>query len=243
MNGYNGRGVHGHTVTELGMRIVSGALPQGQPIDLQALGEDLDLSMTALREALKVLTAKGLLEARQRRGTLVLPRERWNLLDADVIRWRNEAGETLEVLRDLAEVRAAIEPEAASLAALRRTEAELAELDAALDAMREAVGREAPEAVAADLRFHRTLLRATHNEMFARMDVFIEPALRLRDGLVHQHGRHEDPVPSHARVVDAVRAGDAEAAANAARALLAKATEDAERLLEASGEKRVVDRG
>ncbi|MEV4359530.1 GntR family transcriptional regulator [Nonomuraea sp. NPDC049625] len=86
--GYNGRGVHGHTVTELGMRIVSGVLPQGAVLDLSSLGAELDLSMTALREALKVLTAKGLLEARQHRGTVVLPRERWNLLDADVIRWR-----------------------------------------------------------------------------------------------------------------------------------------------------------
>jgi GntR family transcriptional regulator, galactonate operon transcriptional repressor len=230
MNGYNGRGPHGDTVALLGARIVSGRVAQGEVLDLPALGSELDLSLTVLREAIKVLTAKGLLEARQRRGTTVLPRERWNLLDADVIRWRSEAGETSEVLRDLAEVRAAVEPEAAALAARRRDQDDLAELEAALVAMRDAVGDDPGAAAEADLRFHRAMLRATHNEMLARMDVFIEPALFLRDALVHRH-RDEDPVPSHARLLDAVRAGDAAAAADAARALLTQATADAARLL------------
>lgn len=231
MSGYNGRGLHGSTVTELGTRIVSGALPQGHILDLASLGAELDMSLTALREAIKVLMAKGLLEARQRRGTTVLPRSRWNLLDADVIRWRSEVGETQAVLRDLAEVRAVVEPEAASLAALRRTDDDLEVLDAALAAMREAVGGDPQVAAAADLQFHRAMLQATHNEMLARMDVFIEPALLLRDDLVHRHA-DEDPVPSHERVVEAVRAGDAAAASVAARELLTKADADAERLFD-----------
>jgi GntR family galactonate operon transcriptional repressor len=228
--GYDGRGLHGQTVAVLGARIVSGELAQGAVLDLPVLGSELDLSLTVLREAIKVLTAKGLLEARQKRGTTVLPRARWNLLDADVIRWRSEAGETREVLRDLAEVREVVEPEAAALAARRRDDDDLRELDAALAAMRDAVGADPAIAAAADLRFHRAMLRATHNEMLARMDVFIEPALSLRDALVHRH-RDEDPVPSHARVVDAVRARDPQAATAAARDLLGQATADAARLL------------
>ncbi|MCI2417415.1 FCD domain-containing protein [Saccharopolyspora sp. K220] len=225
MSGYSGRGVHGQTVATLGARIVSGKIAPGDVIDLGALGHDLDVSMTALREAMKVLAAKGLVEARQKRGTYVRAREHWNLLDSDVIRWRSEAGDTAAVLRDLAEVRAVVEPAAASMAALRRDERDLAELDAALAAMRDAVGAGARAEVAADLRWHRALLRATHNEMLARMDVFTEPALRLRDALVHEAGS-DDPVPSHAVVVAAVRDSDPDAAAAAVTSLLEKATRD-----------------
>ncbi|GAB2737579.1 FadR/GntR family transcriptional regulator [Amycolatopsis magusensis] len=223
MTAYSGRGVHGQTVAALGARIVAGEIGDGVVLDLAELGRELDVSMTALREALKVLAAKGLVEARQKRGTYVRSREHWNLLDSDVIRWRSEAGDTAEVLRDLAEVRAVLEPAAASLAARRRTDQDLAELDAALADMRTAADPAAE--VAADLRWHRGLLRATGNQMLTRMDVFIEPALRLRDALVHGHSA-DDPVPSHAAVVDAVRRGDPEAAAAAVSALLTKASHD-----------------
>lgn len=230
MSGYQGRGLHGQTVALLGARIVSGRLAQGEVLDLPALGAELDLSLTVLREAIKVLTAKGLLEARQKRGTVVLPRDRWNLLDADLIRWRSEAGEMHEVLRDLAEVRAVVEPEAAALAAKRRDAHDLEELEAALVAMQAALAGDPGTAAAADLRFHRAMLRATHNELLARMDVFIEPALSLRDALVHSYS-DDDPVPSHARIVDAVRAADPQAAAAAARDLLTKASDDIAALL------------
>ncbi|KAA9155398.1 FadR family transcriptional regulator [Amycolatopsis acidicola] len=219
MSAYSGRGLHGQTVATLGARIVAGTISEGEVIDLGALGRELDVSMTALREALKVLAAKGLVAAKQKRGTYVRERAHWNLLDSDVIRWRSEAGDTAAVLRDLAEVRAVIEPAAASMAALRRDEADLAELEAALAEM-------AVDAVAADLRWHRALLRATHNEMLARMDVFIEPALRLRDELVHETTA-DDPEPSHRAVVEAVRAGDPAKAAEAVTSLLHKSAEDA----------------
>ncbi len=228
MSGYSGRGVHGQLVARLGARIVSGELGRGDVIDLAALGRDLDVSMTALREAMKVLAAKGLVEARQKRGTYVRDREHWNLLDSDVIRWRSQAGDTVAVLRDLAEVRAVVEPAAASMAALRRDDRDLAELDAALAEMASAVG--AAAAVAADLRWHRAMLRATHNEMLARMDVLIEPALSLRDALVHETAA-DDPVPSHAAVVEAVRRQDPEAAAAAVTSLLDKAAQDAASVL------------
>lgn len=223
MNAYSGRGVHGQTVATLGARIVAGDISVGEVMDLGALGRELDVSMTVLREATKVLAAKGLVEARQKRGTYVRAREHWNLLDSDVIRWRSETGDTAGVLRDLAEVRAVVEPAAAGMAAQRRDEVDLVELGAALDAMARAAGPEAE--VAADLRWHRALLRATHNDMLARMDVFIEPALRLRDALVHE-ACADDPVPSHAAVVEAVRRGDAEAAAAAVSSLLDKAAHD-----------------
>lgn len=90
MASYSGRGVHGQVVHILGARIVGGGIPVGATLDIRALGEELDVSLTVMRESLKVLASKGLIDARQKRGTFVTERSRWNLLDADVIRWRVE---------------------------------------------------------------------------------------------------------------------------------------------------------
>ncbi len=225
MAGYSGRGVHGSTVEFLGSRIVGGSLQPGEVLDLTEIGTELDVSKTALREALKVLTSKGLVDARQRKGTFVTERATWNILDSDVIRWHEMGGRASAVLADLAEVRAIIEPGAASLAALRRTDDDIAELDAALADMRASVHGSAQEAVDADLRWHRALLHATHNQMLAQLEAVIAPAHQFRDAVVHGHS-DDDPVPSHELVTEAVRAGDPDRAAEASSALIAKATED-----------------
>lgn len=230
MSGYIGRGVHGSTVELLGARIVEGSLAPGEVLDLAVIGRELDVSLTALREAIKVLMAKGLLDARQKRGTFVRRRDEWNVLDSDVIRWRHQSGDAVGVQRDLAEVRSAIEPTAASLAARRRTDEDVLALEEALAAMEEARGGSAHDSASADLRFHQALLDATHNELFAQMSVFVEPALVIRDELVHGH-EVTDPVPSHRRVVDAVIAQEPSAAAEAALALLDDSVADVEKVL------------
>ncbi|MCC8242919.1 FadR/GntR family transcriptional regulator [Saccharothrix luteola] len=222
---YTGRGVHYQVVQDIGSRVVGGRYAPGDVLDLRALGEELDVSLTVLREALKVLTGKGLVDARQKRGTFVRPRSAWNLLDADVIDWRIDGGDADRVLRDLADLRSVIEPAVAHRAALRRTESDLDALDAALDAMTTA-GDDATAAAEADAAFHRALLAATGNELFARMDLLLEPGLRARDRLVHAHVGADDPVPSHRAVLDAVRDGDAPRAELAMLDLLAKALED-----------------
>jgi DNA-binding FadR family transcriptional regulator len=222
---YAGRGVHYDLVRHLGARIVSGHHAQGAVLDLPTLCEELDVSLTALREAMKVLAGKGLLDARPKRGTYVLPRTAWDLLDADVIDWRITTGDARRVLHDLADLRSVIEPAVAHRAALRRTDDDLDVLEAALTRM--AAARDDPEAAAeADAAFHRGLLAATGNELFARMDLLLEPGLRARDRLVHAHADVADPVPSHRAVLDAVRAGDAPRAELAMLDLLAKSTED-----------------
>jgi GntR family galactonate operon transcriptional repressor len=227
---YIGRGLHGQTVEVIARRIVSGELPVGATIDVQALGVELDLSITSLREALKVLTAKGLVDARQKRGTFVRPRAAWNLLDGDVIRWHLADVEGSRLLSEMTEIRSIFEPAVARLAAERRTDEDLAELQDALDEMSRA-GRDTAAAVNADLRFHRALLSATHNELLARMDVVFHTVLEERDRLVHWASPATDPVPSHEAVVSAVRAGRAAAAERAMGALLDKAREDLERVL------------
>lgn len=231
MAAYTGRGLHGQTVETLGQRIVSGRLGEGETIDIAALRDELDLSVTAIREALRVLSAKGLVDARQKRGTYVLPRARWNLLDDDVARWQLSGEVDRGLLRDLHEVRAIVEPAAAELAAARRSEADLDELDAALARMATAVGPgSAGDAVAADLAFHRALLAAARNEFLARMEVVIEAGLAQRDRLVHSAEPGHDPVPAHRNVLEAIRRQDPAAARRAVDALLVTSAADLARL-------------
>ncbi|MFF4214014.1 FadR/GntR family transcriptional regulator [Streptomyces sp. NPDC001796] len=232
MTPYARRGVHGQTVEALARRILGGDIPAGATLDLVALQSELDVSLTALRESLKVLAAKGMVDARQKRGTFVRARSDWNLLDADVLRWQFEGGGADEadraLLRNLAEVRAIIEPAAVRLAAERRTDADVAALDAALESMDQHT--DATHAVEADLAFHRALLAATHNELLERMEMVIESGLAHRDRIVHSAPHSEDPVPAHRAVLDAVRDQDPDAAEAAMRALLDQAGRDLERL-------------
>ncbi|WP_079170085.1 FadR/GntR family transcriptional regulator [Mangrovactinospora gilvigrisea] len=215
--------MHAQVVEALGARIV--ADPE-QGLDPRDLGAEFGVSLTVIREALRVLSAKGLVAARQRRGTFVRPRAEWNLLDADVVRWRMAGGEGSALLGDLAEMRALVEPSAARLAAERRTDADLEALEEALAAM--ASAKQPDGAAAADAEFHRALQAATGNEMLARLHSLLEPALRARDTLVHSSsGGEDDPVPGHRAVLDAVRARDADAAARAMAELLAHAEHDA----------------
>jgi DNA-binding FadR family transcriptional regulator len=226
---YQLRGVHGQTVEALARRILSGEIPEGGTLDLLALRAELDVSLTALREALKVLSAKGIIDARQKRGTFVQPRAAWNTLDGDVMRWRSAGPVDLDLLENLTEVRTIVEPAAARLAAQRANEDDLAALDAALARMSDADG-DAADAIAADLGFHRALLAATHNPLLAEMERIIANGLAMRDKVVHGATPADDPVPSHRAVLDAIRAGDAPAAEQAMRELVAKANEDFHRV-------------
>ncbi|MFI7063348.1 FadR/GntR family transcriptional regulator [Kribbella sp. NPDC050124] len=218
------RGLHGQIVEVMAQRILSGQIPEGATINVPELQADLGVSLTAVREALKVLTAKGLVDARQKRGTFVRPRSDWNLLDADMIRWHFDDDVRPELLEELHEVRGIVEPAAARLAALRAESTHLEALDAALEEM--ASAKDDLAAVDADLKFHRALLAATGNELLTKMEVIMETGLADRDRLVHKVKPSDDPLPSHKRVVDAVRSGDPAAAEAAMRELLAKAAED-----------------
>ncbi|MFE6133237.1 FadR/GntR family transcriptional regulator [Streptomyces sp. NPDC056437] len=232
MTPYARRGVHGQTVETLARRVLTGEIPEGATLDMAALQSELDVSLTALRESLKVLAAKGMVDARQKRGTFVRPRSDWNLLDADVLRWQfsenSGSGADPALLRSLGEVRGIIEPAAVRLAADRRTDTDIEALETALSAMGQEGG--ASHAVEADLAFHRALLAATHNELLERMEMVIESGLAQRDQLVHSAPHSEDPVPSHRAVLDAVRDRDPDAAEHAMRALLDQATRDLDKV-------------
>jgi GntR family transcriptional regulator, galactonate operon transcriptional repressor len=245
MAGYAERGLHGQIVHELGGRIVTGRFAPGEVIDLLALESELGVSRTVLRESLKVLAAKGLVDARQKRGTFVRQRDEWNMLDTDVLRWRSSAGADGSLLDDLDEVRAIIEPAGARFAAQRRTDDDLEALDLALTAMAEASRTGGDERTAseidvvlADLAFHRALLAATHNELLQRMEMVIETGLAERDRLVHGAPSAQDPVPSHRRVLDAIRDQDPARAEQAMHDLLEQARRDLRAIQEAASRPR-----
>ena len=179
MSTYPQRGVHGQTVNEIGRRILAGDLGPGTVLAVEELEREYSASRTVIREALRVLAAKGLVDARPKRGTFVRPRDDWSLLDPDVLRWQFEKDTGTAFLDNLAEVRAIVEPAGARLAATRRTDQDLAELADSLAAS--ALPEATPEdVVAADIAFHRALLFATHNELLQRMEIVIETGLRAR---------------------------------------------------------------
>ncbi|MEU0530001.1 FadR/GntR family transcriptional regulator [Amycolatopsis tolypomycina] len=228
MTEHRPRGLHGQTVEALASRILSEEWGEGTVLDLPALREELDISLTALREALKVLAAKGMIDARQKRGTFVQPREKWNMLDADVMRWQTAAADDPGLLDELTEVRTVVEPAAARIAAGRATEEDIEALRDALADMA-AAGDDPDASVQADLAFHRRLMAATHNNFLMRMERIIAIGLAERDKVVHGAPTAEDPVPSHRKVFDAIVAGDAAAAEQAMLTLVTKAREDLEK--------------
>lgn len=233
MNEHRPRGLHGQTVETLAARILSGAWAEGTVLDLPALREELDISLTALREALKVLAAKGMIDARQKRGTFVQPRDRWNLLDADVMRWQTTASGNPALFDELTEARTVVEPSAARLAAERAGDEDIAALRSALDRM--AAAKSDPDAgVEADLSFHRALMTATHNNFLRQVERVLAIGLTERDRIVHHARTTDDPVPSHRKVLDAIVARDPDAAESAMLALVTKSHED---LNQARGQK------
>lgn len=221
------RGLHGQIIDTLGQRMIDGVLPPGTQIEPENLVVELNVSRTVVREAIKVLAAKGLLDSRPRRGTYVLPRQRWNLLDADVIRWRNNGGPDARLMVELEEVRQIIEPWGARLAAERRTSDDVAVLAERLAAM-EAAEAEADK-VTSDIKFHQAVLAAAHNELLEQLEVILEPALSARDRFTLQHIHGDDysgGVKAHEAVFAGIRDGAADAAFSAMQDLLATAAAD-----------------
>src|SRR6266511_2077717 len=136
---YPRRGLHGAVVHEIGVRILRGELKPGDALPDNGLVDEPAVSRTVVREAVKVLAAKRLVESKPKTGTRVRPRRDWNLLDPDVLAWQLEAGLDRRFLEDALELRRLIEPQAARLAAERATEDQVAVLALAHEQM-EAAG-------------------------------------------------------------------------------------------------------
>ena len=166
---YPRRGLHGEVVHTIGLQIVGGSIQPGDQLPPEdELTSDLAVSRTVLREAVRVLAAKGLVEARPKIGTRVRARAEWNILDPDVLSWRAEASNDRKLYEETTEVRLAIEPVAARLAASRASADETAGIAEAYEAMAEGVDDQVAY-LAADLQFHDRILSACHNELLGHL--------------------------------------------------------------------------
>jgi DNA-binding FadR family transcriptional regulator len=231
------KNAHGQAVDRIGGAIVAGRYAVGATLPAEPLlCEELGVSRTVVREAVKSLAAKGLLVAGPKVGTRVLPADNWNWFDPDVVAWQTGAGLTRDFLRDLQELRRVIEPAAVRMAAQRATAQDIAEIEAAYAGMKRAV-EQGGDYVANDLRFHQGLLRAGGNRMMVQMSKAIGALLRtsfevsttLLDGPASS-------LPLHRAVLDAVIAHKPEQAERASLKLIDSAGDDIEQVL-ASGRK------
>ena len=226
------KNVHGYTMDLLGQAIVSGRYAPGASVPPEpVLCEELGVSRTVVREAVKSLVAKGLLSTGPKVGTRVLPSQQWNWFDPDVIVWQSHAGLTREFLRDLQELRRVMEPAAVRMAALRRTDADITEVESAYAGMKHAV-EHGGDYVAHDLRFHQGLLRASNNRMVVQMSKALSALLRTSFEIsTSRKGGPRESLPLHREVLDAVIARDPDRAERAALVLIDGAREDIEQVL------------
>ncbi len=216
--------LHGAIARDLGVAIVAGDPPPGQTLSNEIeFSERLAVSRSAYREAVRILAAKGLVESRPRTGTRVLPVARWNLLDPDVLAWMFESEPSEAIVDGLFELRLIVEPAAAALAALRRTDEDLGQMREALEAM-ERMTLRTDEGRSADRDFHQAILTATRNPPLISLASTIGAGVRFTT-LYKQRKRKlpPDPMPDHWAVFRAIESGDEARAKAAMEALVTSA--------------------
>jgi len=216
-----GTSVHASLANEIGLRIVRGDYPPGTVLPNEAQwSQTFDVSRSAVREAIKMLMAKSLLASRPKVGTRVEPKERWNLLDRDVLAWYATSPDREAFLRTVQEFRHIIEPEATAFAALRRTDEQMAEISQACRDMKAAPTL--AERTRADTRFHLAVLRAAGNDPLVPLGVLIESALSHLFHHVTREGDDFDLAQKlHETIERSIRMRRPEAARRAVRKLLA----------------------
>ncbi|MFP5252665.1 MAG: FadR/GntR family transcriptional regulator [Actinomycetes bacterium] len=204
-------------LAELGPRIVDGSLPVGATITLESICEEYAVSRTIAREVVQVLVSMGLVESRRRTGIRVLPETSWDAFDPAVIRWRLEGPRRAEHLAELTELRAAVEPAAAALAATSADEGQRAEVVRLAATMEESgAAGDLRAFLEQDIAFHRLLLSASRNPMFAGLGDVVEEVLR---GRTDHHLMPREPKPEarrlHSMVAEAVAQNRPEVARSA----------------------------
>ena len=239
------RGLHRQVVHQLGLGVLRGQLRPGETLpDEAALSPQFGVSRTVLREAIKVLAAKGLVESRPRVGTRVRPRRDWNFFNPDVLAWRYEAGLDEGFLRDLTEVREIIEPAAARLAAARATAEERVEIEARCRRLEAVAVADDAGYIDADMAFHAAILEASHNDLLTRLGDTIAVALRFsRELTVTIPGSGVAGMPTHWTVTRAICDQDPGAAEKAMHGLLRHTAADIARAVRRSekGSDRVME--
>jgi DNA-binding FadR family transcriptional regulator len=214
------RGLQGRVIDAVGSQIVGGRYAPGDVLPTEAeLTEEHGVSRTSVREAMRVLAAKGLVEIRQKVGTRVRQPEQWNVFDADILRWHGEQGRGVAILRDLVEMRQILEPAAARLAAGRASMDDLKRMDDAVRAM----AKHAPDHDAyahADVDFHLAVYAASHNLLLRQFGTVVADLLYLTFNVQQVVAAVDDRVleqdaERHSAVFRAIDRGNGEAAAEA----------------------------
>lgn len=206
--------LHHGALDRLGREIVDGVRGVGSVVTLAELEELFGISRTVARESMRVLESLGMVQSRRRVGIIVRPRDDWNLLDQRVVQWRLDGLDAEQVWLELAELRGAVEPCAAALAAVYATPAEAGRLAALADelAARHQAGEVATPAYAeADLAFHTLLMRAGRNEMFAVVAGIVRPVRHSAEHLQAEAANTGSPTALQ-QLAAAIAAGDSEAA-------------------------------
>ncbi|MFJ9041281.1 FadR/GntR family transcriptional regulator [Streptomyces sp. NPDC102406] len=208
------RGLHARVLDSLGPAITAGEYPEGSVLRTDELAQRYEVSRSVMREAVRVLESMHLVASRRRVGVTVRPAGEWNVYDPQVIRWRLAGADRPRQLRSLTMLRSAVEPVAAGLAARYATAEQCAALtECALGMVATSRGHQLEAYLVHDIEFHRVVLNASGNEMFAHLGDLVAEVLA---GRTHHQVMFEDPAPEavtlHVRVADAVREGDAERA-------------------------------
>jgi DNA-binding FadR family transcriptional regulator len=233
--GYAMRGLQGRVIEAVGRDIIGGRYRPGDLLPNESrLTEEYGVSRTSVRESMRVLAAKGLVEIRRKTGTRVRERDLWNDFDSDIVRWQAEDGDRDQVMRDLIELRQILEPAAARLAAARADIADLRRLEQVCTDMVEAAAD--PERYAGcDVAFHLAVYSASHNALLGRFGRLVADFLQL-SFRIQQDARLRDgadlakDAEAHGRIYRAINRGDAAAAAES---MLAVVLEGKSALIEA----------
>ncbi|XRQ14703.1 FadR/GntR family transcriptional regulator [Actinomadura welshii] len=224
--------LHEEVLARLGPMIISGVLSPGSKVNLEWVQQEFGVSRTVAREAVQVLASKRLVASRRRTGVTVLPQDEWDSYDRAVIRWRLDGPERDTHLHQLSQLRSAIEPPAAALAA-RRADRGQRERIVELGAAMESTGAAGDLAafLEHDIAYHRLLLEASGNVMFAGLAYVVEEVLR---GRTLHHLMPPEPKPEarrlHLVVAEAVAGRESEVARAAMTAICVEVTDEMGRL-------------
>jgi len=209
---------------DLGIAIVTGRYSESNPFPIEAsLCEKYGVSRSVLREAIKMLTAKGLLCARPRHGTWIQHEKNWNFFDPDVLRWLLERKLSYSLLIEFTQMRLAVEPRAAAFAARRANHEEIAAIARAHSRMSAAeLGADDP--LTSDIAFHVAIMKASGNRFYEQLCDMINTALRISIRMTNQlKGVQQASVADHKKVLDSIIAGDSENAEAEMRAMIEEA--------------------
>jgi DNA-binding FadR family transcriptional regulator len=219
--------LHQRVVDTLGAQILRGDIGVDEVLpNEQGLCTLLNVSRTVLREGIKTLAAKGLVETRTKVGTRVRARDDWNMLDPDVMSWRLNHADRQQAASELFDMRLIFEPIAARKAAERANEADLAKIAAAHTAMRQEADNN-DDYIEPDILFHCSILNATGNQFLAGLGKLIAAGLRL--SFRQSWSRPETltrAMLEHEAVLNFIRSGDGARAEEAMRKLLMNARSD-----------------